>query len=63
MPGPSKNQRLAVPSVPVTVLGSGSAVVGQALGTELTREEALQILMEGLLPIAPANARIWCARR
>ena len=38
-------------SVPVTVLGSGSAVVGQALSTDLTREEVLQILTDGFLPI------------
>jgi len=38
-------------SVPVTVLGSGSAVVGQALSTDLTREEVLQILTAGFLPI------------
>ena len=37
--------------VPVTVLGSGSAVVGQALSTDLTREEVLQILTAGFLPI------------
>ena len=35
----------------VTVLGSGSAVVGQALSTDLTREEVLQILTAGFLPI------------
>ena len=38
-------------SVSVTVLGSGGAVVGQALGVELTREEVLQILTAGFLPI------------
>jgi molecular chaperone DnaK (HSP70) len=38
--------------VPVTVLGSGSAVVGQALSTDLTREDVLQILMAGFLPIS-----------
>jgi molecular chaperone DnaK (HSP70) len=35
----------------VTVLGSGSAVVGEALSTDLTREEILQILKAGFLPI------------
>jgi molecular chaperone DnaK (HSP70) len=35
----------------VTVLGSGSAVVGQALSTDLRREEVLQILTAGFLPI------------
>jgi hypothetical protein len=38
-------------SVSVTVLGSGRAVVGQALSVELTRAEVLEILMAGFLPI------------
>ena len=38
-------------SVPVTVLGSGRAVVGQALSIDLTREEVLGILTTGFLPI------------
>jgi molecular chaperone DnaK (HSP70) len=37
--------------VAVTILGSGRAVVGEALSTELTREEVLQILTDGFLPI------------
>ena len=37
--------------VPVTILGSGRAVIGEALSTELTREEVLQILADGFLPI------------
>jgi len=37
--------------VPVTILGSGRAVVGEALSTELAREEVLQILTDGFLPI------------
>ena len=37
--------------VPVTVLGSGHAVIGQALSVDLTREEVLQILTAGFLPI------------
>jgi hypothetical protein len=48
--------------MPVTVLGSGRAVVGQALSVELTREEVLQILTTGFLPITapdemPASSR------
>jgi molecular chaperone DnaK (HSP70) len=48
--------------VPVTVLGSGRSVVGQALSVELTREEVLQILTAGFLPITapdemPAHGR------
>ena len=37
--------------VPVTILGSGRAVVGQTLSVDLTREEVLQILTTGFLPI------------
>ena len=37
--------------VPVTILGSGRALVGEALSTELTRQEVLQILTDGFLPI------------
>jgi molecular chaperone DnaK (HSP70) len=37
--------------VPVTILGSGRTVVGEALSTELAREEVLQILTDGFLPI------------
>jgi molecular chaperone DnaK (HSP70) len=48
--------------VPVTVLGSGRAVVGQALSVDLKREEVLQILTAGFLPITapdemPAHGR------
>jgi molecular chaperone DnaK (HSP70) len=48
--------------VPVTVLGSGRAVIGQALSVYLTREEVLQILTDGFLPITapdemPATGR------
>jgi molecular chaperone DnaK (HSP70) len=48
--------------VPVTVLGSGRAVIGQALSVYLTREEVLQILTAGFLPITapdemPATGR------
>jgi molecular chaperone DnaK (HSP70) len=53
---------LSLERVPVTVLGSGRAVVGQALSTYLTREEVLQILTTGFLPITtpdemPATSR------
>jgi DNA-K related protein/Hsp70 protein len=48
--------------VPVTVLGSGRAVVGQTLSVDLTREEVLQIVTAGFLPITapdemPAHGR------
>ena len=41
--------------VPITVLGSGQAVVGQALSVDLAREEVLQILTAGFLPITAPN--------
>jgi len=48
--------------VSVAVLGSGRAVVGQTLSVDLTREEVLQILTTGFLPITapdgmPATSR------
>ena len=61
----SKEQLLSDPSldhVPVTILGSGRTVVGQAHRVELTREEVLQMLTVGFLPITasgeiPAQSR------
>ena len=38
-------------SVEITVLGSGSALIGKALKTEVTREEALELALDGFLPI------------
>ncbi|HUI77647.1 MAG TPA: Hsp70 family protein [Bryobacteraceae bacterium] len=38
-------------SVDITVLGSGSAVIGKALKTEILREEALELALEGFLPV------------
>jgi molecular chaperone DnaK (HSP70) len=48
--------------LPVTVLGTGRAVVGQTLSVDLMREEVLQVLTTGFLPITapdemPARAR------
>jgi molecular chaperone DnaK (HSP70) len=54
----SKEQLLSDSSlerVPVTVLGSGRAVIGQAVRVDLTREEVLQILMAGFLPITASD--------
>ena len=61
----SKERLLNDPSlerVPVTVLGGGHAVIGQALSSDLTREEVLQILTVGFLPMTapdemPATGR------
>jgi molecular chaperone DnaK (HSP70) len=37
--------------LPVSVLGGGRAVIGQALSVDLTREEILEILTNGFLPV------------
>jgi molecular chaperone DnaK (HSP70) len=37
--------------LPVSLLGSGRAVVGQMLQSELTRDEVLELLMNGFLPL------------
>ncbi|HEY1241558.1 MAG TPA: Hsp70 family protein [Bryobacteraceae bacterium] len=37
-------------SVEITVLGSGSALIGKTLKTEIRREEALELALEGFLP-------------
>ncbi len=37
-------------SVEITVLGSGSALIGKLLKTEIMREEALELSLEGFLP-------------
>jgi molecular chaperone DnaK (HSP70) len=50
----SKERLLNDPSlerVPVTILGGGHTVFGKALSIDLTREEVLQILTDGFLPI------------
>jgi hypothetical protein len=51
----------------VTVLGSGRAIVGQALSVDLTRQEVLQILTVGFLPITardemPVQGRLTALR-
>ena len=49
----AKERLLADPnlkSVEITVLGAGSSLVGGTLKTEITREEALELTLEGFLP-------------
>ena len=53
--------------VPVTILSSGRAVVGQALSVELTRRDVLQTLTDGFLPMTaedemPARGRATALR-
>ena len=54
----AKERMLADPnlkSVEITVLGSGSSLVGGTLKTEITREEALELTLEGFLPFCGIN--------
>jgi molecular chaperone DnaK (HSP70) len=49
----AKERMLADPtlkSVEITVLGAGSSLIGGTLKTEITREEALELTLEGFLP-------------
>ena len=39
-----------LPAVEITVLGTGSALIGKSLKTEIRREEALELALEGFLP-------------
>src|SRR6476469_5782422 len=43
---------LNLKSVEITVLGSGSSLIGKSLKTEITREEALELALEGFLPFS-----------
>jgi molecular chaperone DnaK (HSP70) len=42
-------------SVEITVLGAGSSLVGGTLKTEITREEALELTLDGFLPFCDIN--------
>src|SRR5277367_6069835 len=49
----AKERMLADPnlkSVPITVLGAGSSLIGGTLQTEITREETLELTLDGFLP-------------
>ena len=39
-------------SVEISVLGGGSSLIGGSLKTEITREEALELTLEGFLPLS-----------
>ncbi len=50
----AKERLLADPTLPsaeITVLGGGSSLVGGTLKTEITREEVLELALEGFLPM------------
>ncbi len=44
-------------SVEITVLGGGSSLVGGTLRTEVTREEVLELAIEGFLPVCELTDR------
>ena len=44
-------------SVEITVLGSGSSLVGKTLKTEILREEALELTLEGFLPLTERGTK------
>ena len=39
-------------SVEITVLGAGSSLIGKSLKTEILREEALELALDGFLPVS-----------
>ncbi len=41
----------SIDRLPMTLLGSGHSVIGQSLSVDLTRDEVLQILTDGFLPL------------
>ncbi len=44
-------------SVEINVLGAGSSIIGGALKTEITRAEALELALDGFLPITPPGEK------
>src|SRR5580704_8906168 len=42
-------------SVEITVLGTGSSLIGKSLKSEILREEALELALEGFLPFTERN--------
>lgn len=56
----AKEKLLADPnlkSVEITVLGAGSSLVGGTLKTEILREEALELTLEGFLPFCGSDEK------
>ncbi len=56
----AKEKMLADPSVtkvPITVLGAGRSLIGGTLRTEITREEALELALDGFLPFCELSDR------
>ncbi len=44
-------------SVEINVLGTGSSLIGGALKTQITRAEALELALDGFLPMTPAGEK------
>ncbi len=54
----AKERLLTDPSIdrlPINILGSGRSVVGQALSSELTRDEVVELLRNGFLPLTASG--------
>jgi molecular chaperone DnaK (HSP70) len=41
----------------ISVLGAGSSIIGAALKTEITRDEVLELTLEGFLPLTPRGEK------
>lgn len=55
-----KEQMLANPAIdrlPITVLGAGRSLIGGTLRTEITRQEALELALDGFLPLCEKSDR------
>src|SRR5271154_2389837 len=44
-------------SVEISVLGGGSSMIGGVMKTEITRDEALELTLEGFLPLTPRGEK------
>jgi molecular chaperone DnaK (HSP70) len=44
-------------SVEITIAGAGSSLIGGTLKTEITRKEALELALDGFLPITPRGGK------
>jgi molecular chaperone DnaK (HSP70) len=56
----AKERMLADPSIeklPITVLGTGRSLIGGTLRTEITRQEALELALDGFLPVCEKTDR------
>jgi molecular chaperone DnaK (HSP70) len=47
----------SVDSMPINLLGSGSALVGSTLSTRLTKNEVEKVVLDGFFPVAGRDAR------